>query len=77
MNSSRWLSVREAASYIRATNWYVGELCRAHKIPFVRCGKRFVLDRQDLDAYMESGKIAAIDAKVQRAFERAFDKAVA
>ncbi|MGA2813281.1 MAG: excisionase family DNA-binding protein [Candidatus Acidiferrum sp.] len=77
VNDSRWLSVREAAAYIKATNWFMEELCRDRKIPYKRNGKKFVIDRQDLDAYMEAGKTAIVDAKVQQAFERAFSKVAA
>jgi excisionase family DNA binding protein len=58
IDNGRWLSVREAATYIRGTNWFVETLCRSKQIPYKRNGKKFVIDRQDLDRYMESGKTA-------------------
>lgn len=48
-----WLNISEAAMYMHATRWYVKELCRKHRIPFARLGKRFVLKRQDCDAHIE------------------------
>ncbi|HXA76015.1 MAG TPA: hypothetical protein VNV41_02680 [Candidatus Acidoferrales bacterium] len=55
---SRWLSIHEASIYICATHWFVEELCRRKKIPHILNGKRFVIDRRDLDRYMEAHKVA-------------------
>lgn len=60
MPDNRWLTVREAAAYLRK-----GEAkMRAHAnttdptefIPAVKDGRAFVFDRHDLDAYMERKK---------------------
>ena len=75
--TSRWLSIRESARYIRATNWFVEELCRSHQIPYKRNGKKFVLDRQDLDRFMEAGKVTAETSKARHTFASAFEQAAA
>lgn len=58
--SNRWLSIPEAARYIRATNFFVEVLCRRKRIPYKLNGKRYVIDRHDLDAYMLAGKVAPV-----------------
>jgi excisionase family DNA binding protein len=53
----RYLRIAEAAEYLGATPWFVRTLIWTKAIPFIPMGKRHVLDRQDLDAYIENAKV--------------------
>jgi excisionase family DNA binding protein len=57
--SARYLTIKAAAAYIGATVWCVRQLIWDRKIPFVRLGKRYVIDRMDLDNFMQSQKVPA------------------
>jgi len=52
----RLLRIAEAATYLGATCWYVRSLIWAGGIPFLKLGKRFVIDRADLDAFINAQK---------------------
>ncbi|MGH9735815.1 MAG: excisionase family DNA-binding protein [Candidatus Acidiferrales bacterium] len=54
--AQRWLTVPEAARYLGATVGFVRALIWDGAVPFVKAGKRFVIDRTDLDAYMVRSK---------------------
>ena len=47
----RWLDLKAAAAYLCATVCFVRGLIWAGEVPFVRAGKKFVIDRADLDAW--------------------------
>ena len=48
-----YLSVEEAADYLRCKPKRVYDLCSQRRIPFVKDGSRTLLRRVDLDAYLE------------------------
>lgn len=52
----RLLNVRQAAAYLGATVWFVRSLVWASAIPHVVFGKRILIDRQDLDKFIENSK---------------------
>lgn len=52
----RLLRIPEAAAYLSATTWYVEELVRGNKLPFVVVGKYRVIDVRDLDAWINAEK---------------------
>jgi excisionase family DNA binding protein len=52
----RGLTIPEAADYMGATVWYVRTNIWAGELPATRRGKRFVIDRHDLDAFIERSK---------------------
>jgi excisionase family DNA binding protein len=52
----RWLDVKAAAAYLGATVSFVRALLWDGEVPLVRAGKRFIVDRQDLDAWMTRRK---------------------
>jgi excisionase family DNA binding protein len=52
----RYLRISEAAAYLAATEWFVYTLTWTKAIPFAKLGKRLVLDRVDLDTYMQNAK---------------------
>ncbi len=53
---SKWLSVKQAAQYMNCTLNYVRRACQYQRIPFSKVGHRYVFDRKDLDAHVESRK---------------------
>jgi excisionase family DNA binding protein len=52
----RWIDVKAAAVYLGATVTFVRSLLWDGEVPFVRAGKKFIIDRNDLDAYMQRRK---------------------
>lgn len=52
----RWLRIEEAAEYAGVTVFFMRELIRKRVIAPIPMGKRFLVDRLDLDAYIESLK---------------------
>jgi|HubBroStandDraft_6_1064221.scaffolds.fasta_scaffold31221_3 excisionase family DNA binding protein len=48
----RSMSVETAARYIDATPWNVEELCRSGQIVAYKQGKRWTVDRLELDRYV-------------------------
>ena len=56
-SNPRLLRYDEAAAYLGATEWFVRTLVWSKQIPYVPCGKRHLLDRLDLDAYIERAKV--------------------
>lgn len=55
--SKRLYSVDEAAVYLGRTVWAVREMLWAGKIPFVKDGRRTLLDVRDMDAWIDSSKV--------------------
>jgi excisionase family DNA binding protein len=55
----RLLRISHAASYIGATPWFIRSLIWGNRIPYVTLGKRHLIDRKDLDAYVERVKVSA------------------
>jgi excisionase family DNA binding protein len=53
----RLYSVDDAAVYLGRTVWSVREMLWAGKIPFVKDGRRTLLDIRDMDAWIENSKI--------------------
>jgi len=55
----RLLTVKAAAQYLSTTIWCIRNLAWERKVPHVRLGKRILLDKADLDRYIESQKVKA------------------
>ena len=53
---SRLLRVKRSAEYLDSTIWFVRSLIWSGKIKKLRLGKRDVIDRADLDAFIEKNK---------------------
>jgi excisionase family DNA binding protein len=49
----RLLRIQDAAKYLSATTWQIETLLREGKIPSFILGKRRVVDRLELDRYVE------------------------
>jgi excisionase family DNA binding protein len=52
----RLLGVKDAASYLGTTVWFIRTAVWSGDLPSVRLGKRLLIDRQDLDSYVEKQK---------------------
>jgi excisionase family DNA binding protein len=55
----RYLTIKAAAAYASLTVWFVRELIWGRKVPYARLGNRYVIDRLDLDNFMQSQKTPA------------------
>lgn len=53
----RLLSEHEAAQYLGVSYWTLRDLVFRGELPFVRIGRRKLVDRLDLDAYLDRSKI--------------------
>jgi excisionase family DNA binding protein len=58
-NEQRYFRVVEAATYLRCAKWAVAAAIRAKKLPYIAVGKRYILLREDLDAFANSQRVAA------------------
>jgi excisionase family DNA binding protein len=55
----RYLTIKGAAVYASLTVWFVRELIWGRKVPYARLGNRYVIDRLDLENFMQSQKMPA------------------
>ena len=53
----RLLSQHEAAGYLGISYWTLRDLVFHRELPFVKIGRRILVDRMDLDAYLDRSKI--------------------
>lgn len=54
--SPRLLSQQEAALYLGISYWTVRDLVFRRELPFVKIGRRVLVDRTDLDDYLDRSK---------------------
>jgi excisionase family DNA binding protein len=52
----RWLDVKTAAAHAGSTVSFIRGLIWDGAVPYVKAGKKFVIDRADLDAYLARQK---------------------
>jgi excisionase family DNA binding protein len=55
----RLLDVKMAAHYLTTSVWGIRELIYSKAIPHIRLGKKILIDRVDLDKFVEKQKAAA------------------
>ncbi len=55
-HDKRLYSVEEAARYLGRTVWGVREMLWAGKIPFIKDGRRVLVDIDDMDEWIEKSK---------------------
>jgi excisionase family DNA binding protein len=55
----RWLTVKAAAEHLNCSVHWIRSLLWAGEVPFVRIGKRFIVDRADLDGWATRSKRTA------------------
>lgn len=53
----RLLSQHEAAAYLGISYWTLRDLTFRGEVPHVKIGRRILVDRLDLDAYLDRVKI--------------------
>ena len=53
----RLLSQQDAAHYLGISYWTVRDLIFRRELPWVKIGRRILVDRMDLDAYLDRSKI--------------------
>lgn len=56
MESKRWYDVQEAAAYLAVRPYTVRDAIWSGQLAYCKLGKRFILDRADLDRFAESRK---------------------
>jgi excisionase family DNA binding protein len=54
--NKRLYSIPEAGQYLGRTVWAVREMVYAGKIPFIRDGRRMLLDIYDMDLWIEENR---------------------
>jgi len=54
--NKRLYSIPEAGQYLGRTVWAVREMIYAGKIPYIRDGRRMLLDVRDMDAWIEDSR---------------------
>jgi excisionase family DNA binding protein len=55
-NLQRLLTTHQAAGYLSMSYWHVREMLAQGSLPFVRCGRRVMIDRKDLEEWIEQSK---------------------
>jgi excisionase family DNA binding protein len=59
-NDARRLSVEHAAPILGISTHTLRQWLRARRIPFFRVGRRVVLDREDLEAFLRAHRVEAL-----------------
>jgi len=54
--NKRLYSIPEAGQYLGRTVWAVREMIYAGKIPYIRDGRRMLLDIGDMDSWIENNR---------------------
>jgi excisionase family DNA binding protein len=54
--SPRLLNITDAAKYMSCSVWFVRTIIWGGRIPFVKFGKGYQLDRSDIDKFIDSEK---------------------
>jgi excisionase family DNA binding protein len=57
INGPRLLSLKQSADYLGAHLWAIRQMIRNREIPYVQIGRKFLIDRFDLDRYIEKNKV--------------------
>jgi excisionase family DNA binding protein len=55
--TSRLLNLTDGARYLSVSYWTLRGLLHTGQIPYVRIGRRLLVDRVDLDEFISSSKI--------------------
>lgn len=57
---SQWLTIDEAAAYLNTSRRFIERLVAQRRVPFSKMGKFVRLQREDLDAFAEAGRVEAM-----------------
>ena len=52
----RLLNLKDSADYLGSRVWAVRQLVRERKLPHIIISRGYLIDRRDLDAYVENNK---------------------
>ena len=55
-DKARLFSLRDAAAFLSVSYWTLRNLVWSGSIPFVRVGRRILIDREDLEGFIENQK---------------------
>lgn len=58
-NQARLLTIPDAALYLGVSHWTLRDLIWDGKLPYLKLGRRHMLDKHDLDAWIEREKTTA------------------
>jgi excisionase family DNA binding protein len=53
---ARLLTIQQAAQYLSTTAWAIRSLLWAGEVPYLHIGRRFLIDRSDLDSFINRTK---------------------
>ena len=56
-NGPRLLNLKDSAAYLGSRVWAVRQLVRERKIPHIIISRGYLIDRADLDRYIENNKV--------------------
>jgi len=57
--NSRWLTIPQAAVYASVSIKFIRTLIWSRDLKYTKAGKRFIIDRQELDRWLEANKVTA------------------
>jgi len=57
ISGPRLLSLKDAAVYLGAHLWAVQQMVRGRELPYVQIGRKHLVDRVDLDKFIERNKV--------------------
>lgn len=69
---SRWMSVPQAAEYLRVSVFTIYRATKKGKIPHARVGARVLIDKIALDAMLEKNSIPMKISKNEKPYLRAY-----
>ena len=49
----RLLTIKQSAAYLSCAVWQIRTLLWAKEIPHIKLGKKFLIDRDDLDSFID------------------------
>ena len=58
--SSRLLKLHDAAKYLSAHPWALRMMVRNREIPYLKIGRGYLIDRADLDRFIERQKVGVV-----------------
>jgi len=60
ISGPRLLSVKDAATYLGAHLWAIRQMVRNSELPYVQIGRKHLIDKVDLDKFIEKNKIGLV-----------------
>jgi excisionase family DNA binding protein len=57
ISGPRLLSLRDSANYLGAHVWAIRQMVRKREIPYIQIGRKYLIDRMDLDRFVERNKV--------------------